>query len=69
MSSFGASSSQRCIRHSHRIKEVAMNTQDKEYMELHLLWRSEIAPTEDIEIDEAVFAEIIALQEEKECTS
>ena len=43
-----------------------MNTQEKEYMELHLLWRSEIAPTEDIEIDESVFAEIIALQEEQE---
>ena len=46
-----------------------MRVTDSEYMELHLLWRSEIAPTEDIEIDEAVFAEIIALQEEKECTS
>ena len=46
-----------------------MNTQEKEYMELHLLWRSEIAPTEDIEIDEAVFEEIYKMQEEKECTS
>lgn len=65
----GASSSQHCTRHIRRTKEVTMNTQEKEYMELHLLWRSEIAPTEDIEIDEAVFEEIYKTQEEKECTT
>lgn len=46
-----------------------MRVTDREYMELHLLWRSEIAPTEDIEIDETVFEEIYKMQEEKECTS
>ena len=46
-----------------------MRATDKDYMELHLLWRSEIGPTETIEIDEAVFEEIYKMQEEKECIS
>ena len=43
-----------------------MNTQEKEYMKLHLLWRSEIKPTEDIQIDESVFEEIYQMQQEAE---
>ena len=43
-----------------------MRATDKEYMELHLLWRSEIDATEPIEIDEEVFEEIYKMQEEKE---
>lgn len=37
---------------------------DREYLDLHLVWRSEIMPTEDIEIDETVFEEIYKMQEE-----
>lgn len=41
-----------------------MTTTDKEYMDLHLLWRSEIEgkPVKE-EIDESVFEDIIRLQE------
>lgn len=43
-----------------------MNTQEKDYMKMHLLWRSEINSTDDIQIDETVFEEIYKLQEEQE---
>lgn len=39
---------------------------DRAYMDLHVLWRSEIRPTEDIEIDESVFEEIYKMQEEQD---
>ena len=37
---------------------------DREYLDLHLVWRSEIMPMEDVEIDETVFEEIYKMQEE-----
>lgn len=41
-----------------------MRATDKEYMELHLVWRSEIkGKTIQEEIDESVFESIIRLQE------
>ena len=43
-----------------------MNTQEKEYMDLHLVWRSDIDPIKDIVIDESVFEEIYRLQEEQD---
>lgn len=43
-----------------------MNTQDKEYMNMHVLWRSEIKPPEGAEIDETVFEEIYRIQEEED---
>lgn len=36
---------------------------DKEYLKLHLLWRSEIRPPEGTQIDESVFEEIYRMQE------
>lgn len=36
---------------------------DKEYLKLHLLWRSEIRPSEGAQIDESVFDEIYRMQE------
>ena len=48
------------------LRRCDMNTQEKEYMKLHLLWRSEIKPTEDIQIDESVFEEIYQMQQEAE---
>lgn len=36
---------------------------DKEYLKLHLLWRSEIRPPEGAQIDESVFEEIYRMQE------
>lgn len=35
----------------------------KEYLKLHLLWRSEIRPPEEAQIDESVFEEIYRMQE------
>ena len=43
-----------------------MNTHDKEYMSMHVLWRSEIKPPEGAEIDETVFEEIYRMQEGKD---
>ena len=44
-----------------------MKATDKEYMELHLVWRSEIEGKPDREeIDESVFEDIIRLQEGEE---
>lgn len=41
-----------------------MKATDKEYMDLHLVWRSEIEGKPDREeIDESVFEDIIRLQE------
>lgn len=37
-----------------------------EYLRLHLEWREQINPTEDIQIDESVFEEIYKLQEEQD---
>lgn len=41
-----------------------MEITNKEYLKLHLLWRSEIKPKEG-EIDETVFEEIYRMQEEQ----
>lgn len=46
-----------------------MTTTDKEYMDLHLLWRSEIRPQKGAEIDEEVFEEIYKMQEAKNVQS
>lgn len=46
-----------------------MKATDEQYMDLHLVWRSEIQPTEDIQIDEAVFEEIYKEQEENNVSS
>lgn len=43
-----------------------MNANDPRYLELHTVWRSEIMPTEDVQIDETVFEEIYRLQEKEE---
>ena len=44
-----------------------MKATDKEYMDLHVLWRSEIEGKPDREeIDESVFEDIIRLQEREE---
>lgn len=42
-----------------------MKATDKEYMDMIVLWRSEIRPKE-VEIDETVFEEIYKLQEEQD---
>ena len=46
-----------------------MKTTNKEYLDLHLIWRSEIGPKEDIEIDETVFADIYKMQEDENVQS
>lgn len=40
-----------------------MDRTEIEYLHLHVMWRSEIKPPEDAEIDESVFEEIYRMQE------
>lgn len=42
-----------------------MTDKDKAFLDLHLVYRDEIRPTEDVTIDETVFEEIYRLQEEE----
>ena len=42
-----------------------MTAKEKAFLDLHLVYRDEIRPTEDVTIDETVFEEIYRLQEEE----
>ena len=42
-----------------------MTAKEKAFLDLHLVYRDEIRPTEDVTIDETVFEEIYKLQEEE----
>lgn len=43
-----------------------MTEREKAFLDLHLVYRDEIRPTEDVTIDESVFEEIYRLQEKEE---
>lgn len=43
-----------------------MTGREKAFLDLHLVYRDEIRPTEDVTIDETVFEEIYKIQEEED---